>query len=116
MPLTKAYHHYVGAQCVARYPIKYERDGVYLLGPIRAEMDEDGHPIPGKWDETGAKAIAAGPFQSEDEAIIAVKRKLAQPRPKLPASNGRDAFAKWKGRHTEREYPDAVREDDEAAQ
>lgn len=107
--LMKMYHHYEGAQCVARYPIKYERDGVYLLGPIRAVLADDGRPIPGKWDETRAKDIAAGPFESEDEAIIAVKRKLAAPRPKLPASKGRDAFAKWKERHERSE-------DDEAAQ
>lgn len=109
MPLTKSYHHYEGNQCVARYPIKVERDGVYLLGPIRVVRDEDGNILHGKWDETKAKDIAAGPFESEDAAIIAVKRKLATPRPKLPMSTGRDAFAKWKERHERSE-------DDEAAQ
>lgn len=96
--LAKSYHHYVNAKCVARYPIKEERDGVYLLGPIRAVTDAEGNIVHGKWDETLKNEIAAGPFDSEDEAIIAVQRKLATPRPKIGPAKGRDAFAKWKDR------------------
>lgn len=113
--LTKTYHHYENQNCVARYPIKHDQDGVWLLGPIRAVKDKDGNlafedrtvtrngqrmtESVQKWDETHKDEVCAGPFGSETEAIIAIKRKLAPKRPKIAQQQGMDAFAKWKARH-----------------
>ena len=114
--LVKTYHHYEGSQCVARYPIEHQRDGVYLMGPITIVRDKDGNPVMvdrtverdgqpcteqmPKWDESRANQICAGPFNSEQDAVTQLRRKLAPKRPKITVNiPGQNAFEKWKQRN-----------------
>jgi hypothetical protein len=115
MPLAKSYHHYEGSTCTARYPLKANSEGVWIMGPIRVVKDKDcnivfedrkvlrdGQPatesVP-KWDESQKDEVCAGPFDTAQEAINALRKKLA-PKPRaLPKAKGSDGFAKFKDRH-----------------